>query len=377
MSAPAPQSGPIVVYGASGYTGRLVSGELARRGAGFVVAGRSREKLESLVGSLDAEPAIAAVGLDDAAGLRSLLEGAAAVIACAGPFTLHGDAVLDAAVATGTHYVDTTGEQPFIRACFDRDEAARRSGASVVSGMGFDYLPGDLLAHLTGEGLGRLAELTLAYSIRGFGATRGTTLSALEMMRGGDVEWTGGEWREADRSTGRGRFDFPSPIGRKRVGRYPAGEQITVPRHLEVDAVRTLIDLHSVAPRQLGPLAAPLATATGYLMSSPVRGLAGRLIERLPEGPPRDARQAVRYAIVCEARPSAGEGDSRGARRGVLHGSDVYGTTALTTVEGALTMATPGYDRAGALAPAQAFEPAAFLASLGEHGVRYELAELG
>ena len=118
MSSPE-QSGPIVVYGATGYTGKLVAAELARRGADFVIAGRSASKLNALAATLADGPGVVAVTLDDAAGLRALLRDAAAVIACAGPFALCGEAVLAAAVETGTDYVDTTGEQPFIRKVFD------------------------------------------------------------------------------------------------------------------------------------------------------------------------------------------------------------------------------------------------------------------
>ena len=68
----------------------------------------------------------------------------------------------------------------------------------------------------------------------------------------------------------------------------------------------------------------------------------------------------------CEA---SGEG---GTRRGYVTGSDPYGLTARTTVEGAIRCAAPGYDRSGALAPSQAFDPADFLDALGSAGVQYE-----
>ncbi|MGB6424108.1 MAG: saccharopine dehydrogenase NADP-binding domain-containing protein, partial [Solirubrobacterales bacterium] len=207
MSSPE-QSGPIVVYGATGYTGKLVAAELARRGADFVIAGRSPSKLNALAATLAAGPGVVAVALDDAAGLRALLRDAAAVIACAGPFALCGEAVLTAAVETGTHYVDTTGEQPFIRKVFDEyGPKAEATGAALLSGMGFDYAPGDLIASLTGAGIeGPIDQLTIAYAIRGFSPTRGTALSTLEMIGGGDLEWVGGKYREASRKAGRGRF---------------------------------------------------------------------------------------------------------------------------------------------------------------------------
>jgi len=71
----------------------------------------------------------------------------AAVIACAGPFTLHGEPVLAAAAETGTHYLDTTGEQPFMKMVFDRYGAtAAGNGAALMTGMGFDYPSASSLA---------------------------------------------------------------------------------------------------------------------------------------------------------------------------------------------------------------------------------------
>lgn len=362
---------PIVVYGASGYTGKLISAELVRRDADLVLAGRNAGKLEQLSADLGGGPRVATVPLEDRAGLAELIGSAAAVIACAGPFTVHGEAVIEAAAENGTPYLDTTGEQPFIRASFERwGRTAARSGATLVSGMGFDYLPGDLLAGLCAAGLGPLERLTIAYSVRGFEPTRGTALSTLEMLRGGDVEWSGGRLRTASRRAGRGSFGFPSPIGSRRVGRYPSGEQITVPRHVETREVRSLIDLESLLPLPLGPLAAPAMTAAGLALSTPLRGLLGGLIAKLPEGPSEQGRKAVRYTLACEAEATDG-----GRRSGVLRGSDIYGTTAVALAEGALRLATAPPSERGALAPSQAFDPRSFLSALAPVGVSCEIEE--
>lgn len=368
----ATQAGPIVVYGASGYTGKLIAAELTRRGARITLAGRNRDKLEALAASLDADPAVAAVPLDDAAALRSLVADAATVIGCAGPFTLHGEPLIAAAAETGTNYLDTTGEQPFIQAAFERWGAkAAASGAGLVSGFGFDYAPGDMLAALTAGGLGPLEEITIAYCIRGFAPTRGTALSALEMVKGGDLVYRDGRWLPAPRYVGAGSFDFPSPIGSRRVGRYPAGETITVGRHVEVGSVRTVIELRSLIGLPLGPFSAPAMTGSGLLMATPLRGALSRLIERLPEGPSAAERQAVRFTLVCEAAHAGG------SRRGVLRGSDIYGITAVTLAEGATRMAASGYAAAGALAPSQAFDPAGFLGCLEPFGITTEIEPLG
>jgi short subunit dehydrogenase-like uncharacterized protein len=90
------------------------------------------------------------------------------------------------------------------------------------------------------------------------------------------------------------------------------------------------------------------------------------MIPRLPEGPSEENRRKSRFEISCEAR-SDGE-----RTRGTVSGADPYGLTARTTVEGALRCAAEGYDRRGALAPSQAFEPAGFLDALRPAGVEYE-----
>src|SRR5919198_6034076 len=213
MNERPPHAGPIAVYGATGYTGRLVATELHRRGARAVLAGRNQAKLEIVAEDLGGDVEVRAAPLDDPTALRDLLESCAAVIACAGPFRLHGEPVLAAAVEARTHYLDITGEQPFMRKVFeDYGPAARRAGVALITAMGFDYAPGDMLAALTADGMGALDEIVLAYAVRGFGATRGTALTALGMMAGGDAEWRGGELTSAARGIGGGNWDFPDPI---------------------------------------------------------------------------------------------------------------------------------------------------------------------
>ena len=148
--------------------------------------------------------------------------------------------------------------------------------------------------------------------------------------------------------------------------RYPAGEQITVPRHVETTRVRTLLNGMVIPPAAM-PLAAATGALTGLAMRTPLRAAAAALVRRLPEGPSEHSRKAVRFVIDCEARAG-----SR-TRRGTVRGSDVYGSTAVSTAHAALLCAEPSYDRAGALAPSEAFDPAAFLAFLSDFGVSTEV----
>lgn len=362
-------NGLIAIYGASGFTGGLIARELQQRGVKFLIAGRDQRKLEALSGELGGV-SFAVVSVDDAAGLREMLEPCSVVIACAGPFGLYGEPVVAAAVETGTHYLDTTGEQGFMRMVFDRYGArAAERAAALVSGMGFDYAPGDLIAALTADGMGPLEEIVVAYCVHGFEPTHGTALSGLEIMRGGDVVWADGAWQPAPRSADGGRWRFPDPIGEQRMLRYPAGEQVTVPRHVETARVRTLLNGMVVPPR-LMPLAVIASPLLGLAMRTPLRRAMGTLVRRLPAAPGEQSRTASRFTISCEARGRSG------TRRGTVRGSDVYGLTAASLAHGALLCADPDYKRSGALAPAQAFDPASFLAALADFGVSVEIEPL-
>ncbi len=368
MNDPPSQTGPVAVYGATGYTGKLVAAELRRRGAEFVLAGRSAPKLEIIaedVGGAETR----AVSIDDAAGLRALLEPCAAVIACAGPFQLHGEPILAAAADTGTHYIDTTGEQPFMRMVFEQyGERFSESGAAAVTAMGFDYVPGDMIAGLTAAGLGPLDELTLAYWTRGFGASRGTTMSALGMIDGSDVEWRDDALRPAPQSVGRGKWRFAEPVGEQRMVRYPAGEHVTVPLHVDTRNVRTTLSASTAVPHPRLAFAAPFVMPVVQLATrTPLKRAMAAAVARLPEGPAEDDRRRSRFTIDCEAV----SGTTR--RRGSISGRDVYGLTARTTVEAALRCADPGYERSGALAPSQAFEPEDFLAAMASAGIEWEV----
>jgi short subunit dehydrogenase-like uncharacterized protein len=362
------QAGPIAVYGATGYTGRLVAHELRRRGLDFTLCGRDAGKLRALAGELG-DPDVRAAGVSDRDALRHAFGDCAAVINCAGPFTLHGEPVVRAAVETGTHYVDTAGEQPFMKLVADRyDEPARAAEVAVVPAMGFDYVPGDLLCRLLARGHEPVDELRLAYAVRDFGASRGTMKSTLEVAKGGDVVWEDGAWKPAAAGPMRSSVVFPEPFGRQVAAKYPCGEIVTVPRHSRVRTIVARVAVSTMAPvGPLAPLLPPLMAAMGPALRTPVRSALHAALGALPEGPGEEARRAAHFLIVAEAIGADGR-----RRRGAVRGSDVYGLTAVTSVHGASMLADAGYDRSGVLSPASAFDPVAFLEFLSDHGVSWE-----
>lgn len=337
-------AGPIAVYGATGYTGRLVVRELRRRGAELVLSGRSAGKLHRLADEVGDGVHVRPAPIDDRAALRHAFGDCSVVASCAGPFAGVGEPVVRAAVETGAHYLDTTGEQTFIRLVYEHfDDAARAAEVALVPAMGFDFAPGDLACALAAAGHGRLRDVVVAYAVDGFAATRGTLRSVLGVL---------GEWERSPRAS----FAFPEPIGRQPVTRYPGGEPLMVPRHVETEKVTELIALSTVGPRLAAalPLVMPLAA---WAVRSPLRAALDAAIDRLPEGPTESARRRVTFTVVAAA---VGER----VDRVVLRGSDPYGVTAGSIAEGALRMADPSFARAGALAPAQAFDPASFLGAL-------------
>lgn len=142
----------VVVYGATGYTGRLVAEHLLKTyGVGgpvaWAMAGRSPEKLaqvRGLIGAPDSLPLVVADAGDPAA-LETMARRAKVVITTAGPYQLYGSGVVAACARTGTDYVDLTGESHWIAAMIAAHESeAKRTGARLVFSCGFDSIPFDL-----------------------------------------------------------------------------------------------------------------------------------------------------------------------------------------------------------------------------------------
>ena len=141
----------IVVYGATGYTGRLVAEYLAHhyqgKGPKWAMAGRSAEKLaevRDLIGAPADTPLIVA-NSDDPASMKALAESARVIVTTVGPYQLYGEPLLKACVEAGTDYADLCGEPAWMRQMIDAyHEQAKASGARIAFSSGFDSIPFDL-----------------------------------------------------------------------------------------------------------------------------------------------------------------------------------------------------------------------------------------
>lgn len=143
----------IIVYGATGYTGRLVAEHFVREYGGkaggpkWAMAGRSLSKLEEVRGEIGApaDTPLLVANADDPASLAAMCARTRVVLTTVGPYQLYGDALVEACVATGTDYADLCGEPGWMRQKIDQHhEAAKASGARICFSSGFDSIPFDL-----------------------------------------------------------------------------------------------------------------------------------------------------------------------------------------------------------------------------------------
>jgi short subunit dehydrogenase-like uncharacterized protein len=173
----------LLVYGANGFTGRLIVEAALRAGLRPVVAGRRREAVEPLAAAWGLNSLC--FSLDDAASAARLLEPYAALLLAAGPFSKTSAPALEACLSSKTAYLDITGEVPVFEAAFARDAEARKAGIAVLPGTGFDVVPSDCLAKALAEALPGAESLVLAF--RGFKTSAGTMKTMIESVPKGGL----------------------------------------------------------------------------------------------------------------------------------------------------------------------------------------------
>jgi short subunit dehydrogenase-like uncharacterized protein len=197
----------IVLFGASGYTGRRVAEAMVRRGLRPILAGRSAGKLTDLarrIGNLglgNEEPGdldVATADVGDAASIRALISRADVLVSTVGPFSALGEPALKAAVDTGAIYLDSTGEPPFIRRVFEQfGPLAEQTGATLITAFGHDYVPGNLAGALAlRRSDGRVHRMEVGYLIDGGGGrqvfSRGTFASFVGLITEQSFTWRDG-----------------------------------------------------------------------------------------------------------------------------------------------------------------------------------------
>lgn len=192
----------LVVWGATGFTGKLVVEYLlARYGVNqdlcWAIAGRSSSKLEALkvkLGDVAGELPVLTANSHDPPSLDALVSQTRVIISTVGPYAVYGSELVAACVERGTHYCDLAGEVQWMRKMIDQHEpAARKSGARIVHACGFDSIPSDLgVYYLQQEALRRFGKpcryvKMRVRAIKG-GASGGTIASMLNAMQEGQAD---------------------------------------------------------------------------------------------------------------------------------------------------------------------------------------------
>lgn len=334
----------VLLFGATGYTGKLTASALAARGADFVVAGRNRDKLERIARETGAS-GVRVVEAGDVEGLTGALGDVKVLVTCVGPFMELGETAVEAALRAGVHYVDSTGEGPFVEKLIrERDEEALRAGIVIAPAMGFDEVPGDVATALATEGLD-LPDVVLTYAFPSH-ASAGTLRSVVGIMAS-KGRWTVDgrtEWVRAGQET---RWaPMPPPLGPQASVAFPLSICHLAPLHVKLNGFRTYSTAGTL--QRIGMRAA-MPAVSALLGYDPVRRMARKAISRLPEGPGDESRAAGKWTILAEATTEDGEW-----RNVVVTGTDVYGLTGHTLAAAAVTMAADDYSGKGVLAPVQA-----------------------
>jgi short subunit dehydrogenase-like uncharacterized protein len=400
----------VVVYGATGFVGRLTAAYLAEHGpedARIALAGRSRERLEEVRNRLGGRalswPVLVADSSDRAA-LDDIAASTRSIATTVGPYAKYGVPLVTACAEAGTHYADLTGEVFFIREVIERcDAVAKQTGARIVHSCGFDSIPSDLGVQVLHErvradGEGELEDTTFVLTGMKGGVSGGTLASLMgqidELRRDSKKRkvvadaYSLSPARDKEPEVDDAR-DVHGPLRDEELGGWMAP---FVMASFNTRIVRRSNALQDWAYgrrfryRELmrtgrGPLGAAkaagvigaLGAAVGGLALSPTRALLDRVLPSPGEGPSEKTRVNGFFDIEVHARTSTG---ARYVAHVAAKGDPGYGATAVMLGESALSLALDG-DRlppaAGVLTPATAMN-GALTERLRSAGFTFEVA---
>ena len=347
-------AGRIVVFGATGYTGRLTAEALVARGLRPCLAARDPVKLGKLADELGGELETQMADVDRPASVASLVEEGDVLIATVGPFVRWGDAAAQAAIAKRAHYIDSTGEPPFIRKVFeDYGPQAKAAGIGMLTSFGYDWVPGNLAAGLALRDAGPSAvRVDTGYFTTGPARPSGGTSASLAgvaaepsfAFRDGALKSV----RSADRHRTfavRGRERPAVTVG--------SSEHFALPRVSE-----SLREVNSYLG-WFGPMSRAVQASSllgaGLFRIPGSRKLYGRAVERYVKGstggPDAEQRAKTGSYVVAEAFDASG---NRLAEVQVT-GVDAYTFTGGILAWGAERAAVGGLRANGALGPVDGF----------------------
>ena len=366
-------AGRIVLFGATGYTGELTAGAMVERGLSPVLAARSREKLgalaERLGGSKQLDTAVADV--DDPQSVRALVEEGDVLVTTVGPFVRWGAAAAAAAARARAHYIDSTGEPPFIREVFERyGVVADRAGCAMLTAFGYDWVPGNLAGGLALRRAGDSAvRIDVGYFITGAAdpgsMSGGTRASLVGVLAAPSFSFKDGRVRPERGAKHMRRFK----IGDKEQAGVSVGssEHFALPRVAEqLREVNCYLGWFGPASRAMQLMSGGMSVAMKLPGVGELWKAAGeKLVKGSSGGPDEEARSKTGSHIVAIAYDGTGHAVSEVHLTGV----DGYTFTGRMLAWGAERAATGGLHGTGALGPVDGFGLEALTEGCAEAGI--------
>jgi short subunit dehydrogenase-like uncharacterized protein len=333
----------VLVFGASGHTGRFVVAELARRGMTAILAGRDSEKLLAVQKTYPPFE-IRVASVDDRASIDQALLGASLVINCAGPFLDTAAPIIEAALRARIHYLDVTAEQKVTLAAFEKfSEAARTAGVLIMPSMAFYGALGDLLATAAMRNWSTADQIQVAVALDGWKPTQGTRLTG-QRNPGRRFVFSNNRLSPVEEPPSTLKWVFPPPFEKQEVMAFPLAETVIISRHLRVPEIYAYMNL------------APLADLHNPATPGPA---------------PADERGRSAQQFVMEAKVRRGNEE----RRAIAAGRDIYAVTAAIVVEAAERILATNIQVTGTAAPGQVFDAEALLRALSPEHISFELAD--
>ena len=345
----------IVLFGATGYTGRLTAEALVARGAKPVLAGRDRLRLDALAGELGGglETAVADVAQPET--VHALVERGDVLVTTVGPFKRWGQTAVEAAVRSGAHYFDSTGEPPFIREVFERfGPTAQAAGCALLTAFGYDFVPGNLVGALALEKAGAAAvRVDTGYFFAGDSAgMSGGTRASLA----GVIAEPGFAWRDGRIVTERGARKYRTFAihGKQRAAvTVGASDHFGLPRFApQLREVNAYLGWFGPLSRvmQVSSLASAAASKVPGA-SKLLDTLVSRLVKGSTGGPEAAERARSGSDFIAIAYDALGK-ELAEVR---MSGPNGYTFTADLLAWGATRAAEGALREVGALAPVEAF----------------------
>ena len=344
----------IIVFGATGLTGRLTAEALVERGRRPVLAGRSRAGLDEVARGLGGDLDVVAADASDPASLEVLVDRGDVLLSTVGPFVRWGDAAVEAAIRKGAHYLDSNGEPPFNRRIFDHHgPRAVDARVGLLTAFGWESVLGNLAGALAlreaGEGAVRVDTGYFYTGLLRFSPGTRASLSGAMVL-------PSFAFRDGVIRTVRGgdRYRTMPVDGRQRAGvAVGAAEHFTLPRSFpqlrEVNAYlgwfgRLSRPLHAVSRVGFAALRVPGVRAL-------YEAAARRYVKGSRGGP--DAAERARSGVHVVGMAY----DAHGNHLTEVHlsGIEGYEFTARILAWGGDRVATGGLDGTGALGPIEAF----------------------